>query len=70
MFGNKIVGITSDCLRLDNSINCKVYENVLFSYDGTNLNTAYPHGENGFRLEMQGVLTVTMLAISQQQQQT
>src|SRR5674476_1272929 len=50
MFGNKIVGITSDCLRLDNSINCKVYENVLFSYDGTNLNTAYPHGENGLQV--------------------
>jgi len=50
MYGNKIAGITSDCLRLDNSINCKVYDNVLFSYDGTNLNSAYPHGENGIQI--------------------
>jgi len=50
MYGNKIAGITSDCTRLDNSINCKVYENVLFSYEGNNLNTAYPHGENGLQV--------------------
>lgn len=50
MYGNKIAGITSDCLRLDNSINCRVYDNVLFSYDGDNLNSAYPHGENGLQV--------------------
>ena len=50
IYNNKIAGITSDCLRLDNSINCRVYDNVFFSYDGTNLNGAYPHGENGLQV--------------------
>lgn len=50
MYGNKIAGITSDCARLDNSINCKVYENVLFSYTGDNTNGAYKGGENGLQV--------------------
>jgi len=50
IYNNKIAGITSDCIRLDNSINCKVYDNVLFSYDGTNTNGAYKHGENGLQV--------------------
>jgi len=50
MYNNQIAGITSDCMRLDNCVNCKVHENVLFSYDGDNLNGAYPHGENGLQV--------------------
>jgi len=50
IYNNKIAGITSDCIRLDNSINCKVYDNVLFSYDGDNTNGAYKHGENGMQV--------------------
>jgi hypothetical protein len=50
IYNNKIAGITSDCARLDNSINCRVYNNVFFSYDGDNLNSAYPHGENGLQV--------------------
>jgi hypothetical protein len=50
MYGNKIAGITSDCLRLDNCVNCKVIDNILFSYDGTNTNGAYKHGENGLQV--------------------
>ncbi|MHB8102614.1 MAG: right-handed parallel beta-helix repeat-containing protein [Methanosarcina sp.] len=47
---NKIAGVTSDCARLDNSINCRIFDNIFFSYDGTNLNGAYPHGENGLQI--------------------
>lgn len=50
MFNNKVAGITSDCARLDNSIGCRVFDNIFFSYDGTNLNSAYPHGENGIQV--------------------
>lgn len=50
MYGNQIAGITSDCTRLDNCINCKVYDNVLFSYDRDNTNGAYKHGENGLQV--------------------
>jgi hypothetical protein len=45
-----IAGITSDCARLDSSINCRIFDNIFFSYDGTNLNSAYPHGENGIQV--------------------
>ena len=47
---NQIAGVTSDCARLDNSINCRIFDNIFFSYDGTNLNGAYPHGENGLQI--------------------
>jgi hypothetical protein len=47
---NKIAGITSDCLRYDNCINFKVYDNVLFSYTGNNNNGAYKGGENGLQI--------------------
>lgn len=47
---NQIAGITSDCARLDNSINCRVYDNIFFSYDGDNTNGAYKHGENGLQV--------------------
>jgi hypothetical protein len=30
MFKNQIAGITSDCARLDNSVNCRVYDNIFF----------------------------------------
>jgi len=50
MFNNRVAGITSDCARLDNNIGCRVFDNVFFSYDGTNLNSAYPHGENGIQV--------------------
>lgn len=48
--GNQIAGITSDCARLDNCVNCKVYNNIFFSYDGDNTNGAYKHGENGLQV--------------------
>jgi hypothetical protein len=50
MYNNQIAGITSDCARLDNCINCRVHDNVLFSYDGDNTNGAYKHGENGLQV--------------------
>lgn len=50
LYNNQIAGITSDCARLDNSIECRIYDNIFFSYDGTNLNGAYPHGENGIQI--------------------
>jgi hypothetical protein len=50
LFNNKVAGITSDCARLDNNIGCRVFDNIFFSYDGTNLNSAYPHGENGLQV--------------------
>ncbi len=50
LFNNRVAGITSDCARLDNNIGCRVFDNVFFSYDGDNLNSAYPHGENGIQV--------------------
>jgi len=50
LYNNQIAGITSDCTRLDNCINFRVYNNIFFSYDGTNLNGAYKHGENGLQV--------------------
>jgi hypothetical protein len=46
---NNVAGITSDNLRLDNSVNCKVYSNILFSYSGDHAQT-YMHGENGLQV--------------------
>ena len=50
IYNNQIAGITSDCARLDNSIGCRVYDNIFFSYDGDNTNGAYKHGENGLQV--------------------
>jgi hypothetical protein len=50
IYNNRIAGITSDCTRLDNCIDCKVHDNTLFSYDGDNTNGAYKHGENGLQV--------------------
>lgn len=49
IYSNKIAGITSDCARLDNCIDCKVYDNLFFSYDGDSYG-AYKHGENGLQI--------------------
>jgi parallel beta-helix repeat protein len=48
-YNNKIAGITSDCGRLDNCVNCKVSENVFFSYNGDSFGE-YKHGENGLQI--------------------
>ena len=50
LYNNQIAGITSDCARLDNSIRCRIFDNIFFSYDGINLNGAYAHGENGIQI--------------------
>jgi hypothetical protein len=50
IYNNQIAGITSDCTRLDNCVNCKVHDNTLFSYSGSNNNGAYEHGENGLQI--------------------
>jgi hypothetical protein len=52
---NHAAGITSDCLRLDNCIRCKVHDNLLFSYNGTHNNGAYENGENGLQIGDSGV---------------
>ena len=54
LYNNQIAGITSDCARLDNSIRCRIFDNIFFSYDGDNLNGAYPHGEAGLQIGNQG----------------
>ena len=55
MYNNKIAGITSDCSRLDNCIDCKVHDNVLFSYSGDHNSGEYEHGENGLQVGDGGV---------------
>jgi hypothetical protein len=50
IYNNRIAGITSDCARLDNCIECIVRDNIFFSYDGDNTNGAYKHGENGLQV--------------------
>ena len=47
---NQIAGICSDSARLDNSINCRIFDNIFFSYDGDNTNGQYKHGENGLQI--------------------
>lgn len=54
IFKNKIAGITSDCLRLDNCVQNKVYKNILFSYRGSNSNGAYQGGQNGIQVANAG----------------
>ena len=63
---NQVAGITSDCMRLDNSINCRIFDNIFFSYDGTNTNGAYKHGENGIQIGNAGSLMDTMQQTNQQ----
>ena len=54
LYNNQIAGVTSDCARLDNSIRCRIFDNIFFSYDGDNTNGAYKHGENGLQIGNQG----------------
>jgi hypothetical protein len=51
---NRVAGITSDCLRLDNCQNCEVRYNLCWSYDGTHSSEAYQHGENGIQIGNSG----------------
>lgn len=51
---NKIAGITSDCARLDNCQNIKVYKNIFYSYTGDNSNGAFQKGQNGLQVGDQG----------------
>lgn len=55
LYGNKVAGICSDCLRLDNCVDNRVYDNILFSYDGDNTNGQGKHGENGLQVGDSGV---------------
>jgi hypothetical protein len=55
IYNNQIAGITSDCARLDNCIDCVVKNNILFSYSGGNNNGEWEHGENGLQVGDGGV---------------
>ena len=46
----KYAGITSDDLRLDDCQQIKVYNNILYSYTGSNNNGAYEKGQNGLQI--------------------
>lgn len=48
-YSNKIAGITSDCGRLDNCVNVKVYNNLFFSYNGESYG-AYKNGHCGLQI--------------------
>jgi hypothetical protein len=52
--GNDIAGITSDCLRLDNCVNCTVFNNTFYSYTGDNTNGQGIKGENGIQIADEG----------------
>lgn len=54
IYSNNIAGITSDCARLDNCVDCKVFDNIFFSYNGDTFG-AYAHGENGLQIGDAGV---------------
>jgi hypothetical protein len=47
-------GITSDCLRVENCQDVKVFDNILFSYTGDRNNGAYEQGENLLQVGDQG----------------
>lgn len=51
---NDVAGITSDCVRLDNCVNCIIHDNVLYSYTGDNLNGQGTNGENGLQIADEG----------------
>lgn len=48
MRGNKIAGICSDEARLDNCVNCKVYDNLFFSFTGESYGQ-YKGGQAGIQ---------------------
>lgn len=52
-YGNKIAGITSDAGRLDNCVDCKVYDNYFFSYNGESYG-AYKGGQAGLQIANTG----------------
>ncbi len=54
VFKNDIAGITSDCMRLDNCMNTKIFDNVLYSYTGDNTNGQGTKGENGLQIADEG----------------
>ncbi|MDD3915059.1 MAG: hypothetical protein PHF76_10485 [Bacteroidales bacterium] len=54
IYNNEIFGITSDCARLDNCQNCKIYKNIFYSYTGDHNNGAYETGQNGLQVGDQG----------------
>lgn len=54
IYGNQIAGITSDCGRLDNCQNCKIYDNIFFAYKGDSFG-AYKGGHNGLQIGNAGV---------------
>lgn len=47
---NEIAGITSDCARLDNCVNCIVQNNYFFSYSGDHNSMAPKGGANGIQI--------------------
>jgi len=49
MYRNKIAAITSDAGRLDNCVDCKVYDNLFFSYNGESYG-AYKGGQAGLQI--------------------
>lgn len=51
---NRVAGITSDCVRLDNCVDNIVSDNFLFSYTGDNANGAYKGGQNSLQIADQG----------------
>ncbi|MEN6290896.1 MAG: right-handed parallel beta-helix repeat-containing protein, partial [Methanobacterium sp.] len=51
---NDVAGLTSDCIRIDNGVNCKITGNVLYSYNGTESNGAYQGGQNLIQIADQG----------------
>lgn len=52
-FRNKIAGICSDAARLDNCVNCKVYDNYFFSYNGESYGQ-YKGGQAGLQIANAG----------------
>ena len=47
---NEVAGLTSDDSRLDDCQQIKVYNNILYSYTGSNNNGAYEKGQNGVQI--------------------
>lgn len=52
-YGNKIAGICSDAGRLDNCVDCKVYDNYFFSYNGESYGQ-YKGGQAGLQIANSG----------------
>lgn len=50
IYENTIAGITSDCIRVDNSHNVNIYNNILTCYLGSNNNGAAERGEQGIQI--------------------